>query len=309
MDFKHQPVMLSEAIEYLAANHGRRFIDGTVGAGGHSRLLLERLPECEVLGIDRDSEALQAATANLAQFGRRFQARQGRFAQMQNYAAALGWQRVDGVLLDLGVSSHQIDAPERGFSFRFDGPLDMRMDRSETRTAADLLNTLAESELVDILFRYGEERKARSIAREIVRRRSERPWTNTTELAELLNRVVGRAHQHGLPPATRTFQALRIALNQELEELQAGLQAALALTCPGARIVVISFHSLEDRIVKHFFRTEACSCICPPGVPECRCGKVQTLRVLTGKPLQATEEELALNSRSGCAKLRAAERL
>lgn len=309
MDFKHQSVMLSEAIEFLAANRGRRFIDGTLGGGGHSRLLLESLPECEVLGIDRDAEALQAAAENLAPFGPRFHARQGRFAQMQEYAAELGWQNVDGVLLDLGVSSPQIDSPERGFSFRYDGPLDMRMDRSEALTAADLLNTLAESELVDILFRYGEERKARSIAREIVRRRAVRPWENTAELNELLNRVVGRAHQHGLPPATRTFQALRIALNHELEELQEGLRAAMEVTRAGARIVVISFHSLEDRIVKHFFRQEAASCVCPPGLPECRCGKVQTLRVLTGKPRQAEEDELSLNRRASCAKLRAAERL
>lgn len=301
--------MLPEAIEFLAANRGQRFIDGTLGAGGHSLKLLETLPECEVLGIDCDADALQAASENLAVFGQRFHPCQGRFSQMQEYALALGWESVDGVLLDLGVSSPQIDSPERGFSFRFDAPLDMRMDRREPVTAAVLLNTLDEAELVEILFRYGEERKARRIAREIVSRRAVRPWENTTELNELLNQVVGRARQYGLPPATRTFQALRIAVNRELQELQEGLQAAMAITHPGARIVVISFHSLEDRMVKHFFRHEAATCVCPPGFPICRCGKVQTLTELTRKPKQASAEELAVNRRASCAKLRAAERL
>ncbi len=308
MDFRHQSVMLEEAVGFLVANGGRRFIDGTVGGGGHSRLILQSLPACEVLGIDRDEEALRAAEGNLASFESRCYLRKGRFGQMENLASQLGWERVDGVLLDLGISSPQIDTPERGFSFRFDGPLDMRMDRSEATTAADLLNQLEESELTEILFRYGEERKARSIAREIVRRRAIRPWKNTAELSDLLNRLVGRAHQHGLPPSTRTFQALRIALNQELEELQEGLQAALKLTRPGARIVIISFHSLEDRMVKHFFRQAAASCLCPPEMPVCRCGKIPTLRILTSKPVQAGAEELALNRRAAGAKLRAAER-
>ena len=208
--------------------------------------------------------------------------------------------------MDIGVSSPQLDLPERGFSFRFDGPLDMRMDPSHGPTAADLLNTLPERELADILYRYGEERRSRQVAAEIVRRRRERPWARTGELAELLERVVGRAHQHGLPPATRCFQALRIAVNDELGELERTLRQAVRLVAVGGRIAVITFHSLEDRIVKQFFREQAASCTCPPGLPVCVCGKVSTLRILTPKPLTASEQELQDNPRAACAKLRAA---
>ncbi|MDD3952616.1 MAG: 16S rRNA (cytosine(1402)-N(4))-methyltransferase RsmH [Lentisphaeria bacterium] len=309
MEFKHQSVLLNEAVSLLTENGGRRFIDGTLGGGGHTRKLLETLPECEVLGIDCDQTALEAAQENLQSFGGRFHAVKGRFSQLEELARDHGWKSVDGVLLDLGVSSPQIDTPERGFSFRFDAPLDMRMDRQSPITAAVLLNTLEERELANILFEYGEERRSRAIARAIVQRRQSRPWERTGELAELLEKVVGRQFQHGLPPATRAFQALRIAVNRELDELQDALDAAMEITGKGARIVVISFHSLEDRMVKNFFRQAALDCVCPPGMPLCVCGKVPSLQVITRKPMIASEQELRGNPRSSCAKLRAAERV
>lgn len=309
MDFKHQSVLLEEAVSLLAENGGHRFIDGTLGGGGHTRKLLETLPECEVLGIDCDPTALEAATENLKAFGDRFHAVKGRFSSLGELAWEHGWETVDGVLFDLGVSSPQIDTPERGFSFRFDAPLDMRMDRQSPITAAVLLNTLEEEELASILFEYGEERRSRAIARAIVQRRQIRPWERTGELAELLEKVVGRQFQHGLPPATRTFQALRIAVNQELDELQEALERIMEITGKGARIVVISFHSLEDRMVKNFFRQEALDCVCPPDLPVCACGKVPSLRIITRKPVIASEQELRANPRASCAKLRAAERM
>lgn len=309
MEFKHQSVLLDETIRLLCENGGGRFIDGTLGGGGHSELLLETLPECQVLGIDCDRDALQAAVSRLEKFPGRFHAVKGRFSQLAELAQQHGWDSVDGVLLDLGVSSPQIDTPERGFSFRYDAPLDMRMDRQSPVTAAVLLNTLDEQKLANLFFEYGEERRSRAIARAVVQRRESRPWERTGELAELLEKIVGRQHQHGLPPATRTFQALRIAVNQELEELENALQAAMDITGKGARIVVISFHSLEDRMVKNFFRQEAADCVCPPGMPICVCGKVSSLRLITKKPRIASEAERRRNSRSACAKLRAAERL
>jgi 16S rRNA (cytosine1402-N4)-methyltransferase len=309
MNFKHQSVLLDEAVSLLSANNGRRFIDGTLGGGGHSRKLLETLPNCEVLGIDRDRSALAAAQENLTGFCSRFKAVKGRFSALAEMAREHGWKSVDGVLLDLGVSSPQIDTPERGFSFRFDAPLDMRMDRQSPVTAAVLLNSLEEEELANIIFEYGEERRSRAIARAIVQRRQSRPWERTGELAELLEKIVGRRFQHGLPPATRTFQALRIAVNQELQELQLALEGAMEISAKGARIVVIAFHSLEDRLVKKFFRQEAATCVCPPGLPLCVCGKKAALRLITRKPVVASEEELNRNPRSSCAKLRAAEKL
>ena len=309
MEFKHQSVLLDEAVSLLTENGGRRFLDGTLGGGGHTRKLLETLPECEVLGIDCDQTALEAAQENLKPFAGRFHAVKGRFSRMAELTRDHGWDKLDGILLDLGVSSPQIDTPERGFSFRFDAPLDMRMDRQSPITPSVLWNTLDERELANILFEYGEERRSRAIARAIVQRRQIRPWERTRELAELLEKIVGRQFQHGLPPATRTFQALRIAVNRELDELQDALHDSLEITGKGARIVVISFHSLEDRLVKNFFREEAADCVCPPGLPYCVCGKVPSLKLITRKPRIASEEEKRQNTRSACAKLRAAERL
>ncbi len=307
-DFQHIPVLQKEAITLLTAAGGERFLDGTLGGGGHTQAILESDDRRQVLGIDRDETAIAASTARLSKFGDRFTAWHGRFSQLEAAMAAKGWDKVDGVLLDIGVSSPQIDTPERGFSFRFDAPLDMRMDpESGAPTAADLLNTLSGMELADIFFRYGEEKRSRAVAKAIVARRAEKLWERTGELTQLLERCIGRSHQHGLPPATRVFQALRIAVNHELDELTLALQAAERVLAPGGRLVVISFHSLEDRIVKQFIQHAELSCVCPPGMP-CICHKEVTFKSVTRKPVTATPEELATNHRASCAKLRAAER-
>jgi 16S rRNA (cytosine1402-N4)-methyltransferase len=309
MTFQHIPVLFQPVINLIAERSPRRIIDATIGGAGHARGLLERLPEAQLLGIDRDDDAIAAATQNLEPFKDRATVRKGVFSDMKAIAASIGWNQADAVLMDIGVSSHQIDDPERGFSFRMDGPLDMRMDRQNTITAATLLNTASQEELETIIRDYGEEFKARFIAREIVKRREKKPWQTTGELNELLEKIIGFKHQHGLPPATRTFQALRIAVNHELDELSSALKSALEVLAPNGVLAVITFHSLEDRIVKHFFQYEAATCVCPPKMPVCTCGKKQTIKILTRKPITADEEELKNNPRAACAKLRAAMKL
>ncbi|MBP1582762.1 MAG: 16S rRNA (cytosine(1402)-N(4))-methyltransferase RsmH [Victivallales bacterium] len=306
--FEHTTVLLHEAVDILCGGGGHRFLDCTLGGGGHSQLILEANPDNQVLGLDCDERALAAASARLDRFGSRFTAVHGRFAQAAELARAQGWSQVDGALMDIGVSSPQIDDAERGFSFRFDGPLDMRMDSSTGQTAADILNTADEKTLADILFQYGEERRSRAIARAVVERRSVSPWRRTGEFAELVERIVGKAHQYGLPPATRSFQALRIAVNDELGQLRRCLESLPDLLAPGGRLVVITFHSLEDRIVKDFFREGCRGCTCPPDFPVCVCGKKPQFRLLTKKPLVPGEEEQRTNRRSRCAKLRAVEK-
>jgi 16S rRNA (cytosine1402-N4)-methyltransferase len=309
MTFTHTPVLLAEVLGLLAVPGVRRLIDGTVGGGGHAAALLEALPECELLGLDRDDAALAAAAQRLAPFGARVRLERGRFGGLAAAAAAAGWEQVDAVLLDVGVSSHQLDTPERGFAHRLDGPLDMRMDRRAPLTAAVLLNRSEEQELERIFREFGEEPCARRLARAVVARRAERPWERTQELARLVTATLGRTHERGLPAATRCFQALRIAVNEELEELAQGLAAGIGLLRPGGRIAVISFHSLEDRLVKQRFRFEATACLCPPKLPVCRCGHRPRLRLLTRHPLRPGEAELAVNPRAAPARLRAAERL
>lgn len=307
--FKHQSVLLAEVVASLAATNGQRFIDGTLGAAGHAAAILQELPHCHLIGIDRDPFAIQAARKRLAPFAQRAICVRGRFSNMVAIAAEHGWDCVDGVLLDIGVSSPQIDDPQRGFSFRFDGPLDMRMDPDDPVSAATILNEYSEEELADIFYHYGEERMARRVARAVVARRAEQPWERTEDFAELLERIIGRTHQHGLPPATRCFQALRIAVNHELDELRDGLQAALSLLSPGGRLAVISFHSLEDRIVKHFMRHEAATCVCPAGLPICTCDKKAGLTIISKKTITASAAELANNPRAASAKLRVAEKI
>lgn len=305
----HQPVLLTEVLNLLAVDSVHRILDGTVGYGGHARALLRQLPQAELLGLDRDADALAAAGEALREFGPRVRLLRAAFSTMDAALAEAGWDHVDAVLLDLGVSSPQIDTASRGFSFRYDGPLDMRMDRRQHLTASTLLNTADESELARILAEFGEEPRARAVARAIVARRSERPWERTGELAELIQAVLGRQRTRGLPAATRCFQALRLAVNDELGELERGLAAAVAALAPAGRLVAISFHSLEDRMVKQFIRYEALECTCPPGCPVCICDKQARLRPLTRKPLTAVAAEVEANPRSAPARLRAAERL
>ncbi len=305
----HVPVLVEEVADFLLARRSGPFkmIDGTLGLGGHSSLILRRNAAAELLGIDRDEAALRRATEALGFANGRAHLVKGAFSSMTEHASSLGWHLVDAVLLDLGVSSIQIDSPERGFSIRNDGPLDMRMDKKSSKTAARVLNNSTETELARI-FRVGGVRGAGKLARAIVERAREKPWRRTEELVELCERVLGKG-KRSLPPATLCFQALRIFVNDELKELERALPAAVSLLRPGGRLAVISFHSLEDRMVKHFFRREASECLCPPGLPACVCGQKPKLKVLTGKPVTASEKELAENSRSASAKLRVAEKL
>lgn len=296
---------------YLDPRAGGVYLDGTLGGGGHARMVLEATrPDGRLIGLDQDPQALAAAGENLAEFGARAVLRRGSFDDLSAHLTELGIDQVDGILLDIGVSSYQLDTAERGFSFRENGPLDMRMDPDGPQTAADVL---AESDVETMrrIFReYGEERWAGRIAREIARTRVDQPLTTTLQLADLVSRVVprGRVPQR-IHPATRVFQALRIYVNQELNRLRAGLDAALEVLKPGGRLVVISFHSLEDRIVKHRFRDAAIDCICPPRLPVCSCDQQATVKVLTRRGVRASEEEIAENPRARSAVLRAVERL
>ncbi|HHH82881.1 MAG TPA: 16S rRNA (cytosine(1402)-N(4))-methyltransferase RsmH [Chloroflexi bacterium] len=302
----HTPVLYQPVLTALKLSPDGCYIDGTVGAGGHAEGILEgSAPNGCLLGLDRDPQALETAARRLSRFGERVMLRQGSYADMAAQAAALGWPEVDGILLDLGLSSLQLGDPARGFSFRQDGPLDMRFDPSQGLTAHDLVNEWDQSALAGVIFRYGEEPKARAIARAIV---AARPIRTTLELAEVIEAAVG-GRRGKIHPATRTFQALRIAVNQELEQLERGLSAAVGLLKPGGRLVVISFHSLEDRMVKTFFRRESQDCICPPDLPACRCAHVATLRLVTRKPIRPSDEEVRANPRARSARLRVAERL
>ncbi|HKL27211.1 MAG TPA: 16S rRNA (cytosine(1402)-N(4))-methyltransferase RsmH [Desulfuromonadales bacterium] len=309
--FAHVPVLADEVLAWLQPRPGGLYLDGTVGGGGHARLILEAAaPDGRLVGLDQDPDALAAAEKNLSEFGARFIPRRGNFGDLQRHLAALQIEQVDGVLLDIGVSSHQLDSPERGFSFREDGPLDMRMDPDQARTAADVLAAEDAAMLTKVFRDYGEERWARRIAREVVRVREAQPLTSTRQLAELVSRVVpgGRGPQR-IHPATRVFQALRIFVNSELDRLREGLGEASAALKPGARLVVISFHSLEDRIVKHFFRDAAIDCICPPRLAVCSCDHRALLKVLTRRGVRAAEAETKENPRARSAVLRAVERL
>lgn len=301
----HVPVLFDEVLEWMAPIPAGRYIDSTVGAGGHAWGILEASsPDGRLLGLDADPKALEVARARLAGFGDRVLLIHANFDTLETFAPAHGFDAVDGILLDLGLSSMQLADATRGFSFQEEGPLDMRFDPRQTRTAADLVNTLPADELADILWRYGEERYARRIARAIV---AQRPIHTTQELVAIIEHAIpGRGRIH---PATRTFQALRIATNDELGALERALPQAVSLLKPGGRLLVISFHSLEDRIVKQFFRETERDCICPPELPACVCDHEATLKVLTRKPIAPSAEEIERNPRSRSAKLRVAARL
>lgn len=310
-EFRHMPVLPAEVLRYMAPRPGGIYLDGTLGGGGHAAMVLEATaPDGILIGLDRDEQALAAARARLARFGERALLFHRNFAELDALLAELGIAGLDGFLLDLGVSSHQLDTGERGFSFQLDAPLDMRMDTASGTTAAELVNELPEGELARIIREYGEERWAKRIAVFIVRARAEAPIETTLQLVDLIKGAIPRgAWEERLHPATRTFQALRIAVNDELGSLERGVTAALRLLHKGGRGVVISFHSLEDRLVKNIFRNLAQGCTCPRDFPRCVCGATPQVRVLTGKPVTAGEAELKENPRARSAKLRAVEKL
>lgn len=309
-EFRHLSVLQDEVIRFLEPADGKIYLDGTLGGGGHAALILEKAPEALLIGIDRDQEALAAAGQRLAVYRERIHLLHGDFAGVAGQLNSLGITALDGFILDLGVSSHQLDTRERGFSFQQDAPLDMRMDTSSGETAADLVNELPEQELERIIGEYGEERWAKRIASFIVRERTESPITTTFRLVDIIKGAVPKAKwDERIHPATRTFQALRIAVNSELESLERGMRAALDLLKPGGRGVIISFHSLEDRIVKHIFREYAEGCTCPRQLPVCACGKKPRVKVLTSRPVTAAQAETDNNPRARSAKLRAVEKL
>jgi 16S rRNA (cytosine1402-N4)-methyltransferase len=306
----HIPVLTQEVVQYLTTGHGGTFVDGTVGLGGHAEALLLADPNARVVGIDRDLHALERARERLRCFGERVLLVHGNYADIGEHLLRLGLGSVDGMLLDLGVSSMQLDDPERGFSFRADGPLDMRMDPSRGPTAAEWLATTSADDMARAIGQYGEERYARRIARAIEAARGRSPIQTTRQLVEVVHRAVpGIYFAQRIDPATRTFQALRIAVNEELAALEQGLQKGFQALALGGVFVAISFHSLEDRIVKTFFRERAAACVCPPDFPECRCGKKVEAEILTRKPVIASDLEIQKNPRARSAKLRVARRV
>lgn len=311
MGAPHRPVLLRETIDWLRPEGGGLFIDGTLGLGGHSEAILEASDAAQVIGIDRDREALRFAAERLARFGNRFRGVHANFREMERVAAEMGATEVRGILVDLGVSSLQFDAAERGFSFRHDAPLDMRMDaEGDEETAADLLARLSEEEIARIIFEYGEERRSRRIARWIVENRERgEPVRTTRGLAELVARAVGWRKTEHIHPATRTFQALRIAVNGELEGLGQFVESAIELLEQDGRFVAISFHSLEDRVMKQTLRRLSGYCECPPRIPVCACGARRVVEILTRRPVTPDEIEIEENPRARSAKLRAARKL
>lgn len=309
-DVWHLPVMRDEVVRLLAPRAGAMIVDGTVGLGGHAEAILDAAPEVSVVGIDLDPEALALATERLARFGERVRLVHGNYRDVAAYLEDLGTGPVDGFLVDLGLSSLQLDRPSRGFSFREDGPLDMRMDPTAGPDAAQLVNTATQSELQTILSRYGEERFAGRIARAIVRARANATISTTSDLAAIVRDAIPRKfHPRSIDAATRTFQALRIAVNRELENLEAGLEAGFGALRPGGVLAAISFHSLEDRIVKGFLRHKALSCTCPPDFPVCVCDKRVEVEILTKRPIVPRDEEVEGNPRARSAKLRAGRKL
>jgi len=303
----HVSVLPEEVLKGLNPRPGQCFIDGTVGAGGHSEAILEATaPNGRVLALDADPAALDIARTRLARFGERIHFVNANFSHLATIAHDHSFFPIHGILLDLGLSSMQLGAAERGFSFQNEGQLDMRYDPDGPVDAADLVNNLSRDELADLLYRFGEERRSRAIARAIV---AARPLHTTRELAEVITKAVGGRRGARIHPATRSFQALRIAVNDELDALTSALPAAVSVLAPGARLAVISFHSLEDRMVKKFFQQESKDCICEPVQPTCTCGHRATIRIITRKPITASDQEVAVNPRARSAKLRVAERI
>lgn len=310
MEFSHTSVLLQETIEGLQIRPDGIYVDGTLGGGGHSSQIAMRLTDGRLIGIDQDDAAIGAATKRLEPWKDQVTLVRSNYCDMQAVLQELGIERVDGILLDLGVSSYQFDAAERGFSYRFDTPLDMRMDRRQTLTARTIVNEYPEMELFSIIRDYGEDKFAKNIARHIVQARTIKPIETTGELNEIIKAAIpAKMREKGGHPSKRTYQALRIACNRELEVLENSLDTFVELLNPGGRLCIITFHSLEDRIVKTAFRRYENPCTCPPEFPVCVCGKKSRGRVITRKPVLPTQEETEQNPRSKSAKLRIFERI
>lgn len=308
--FAHIPVMPGEVTEGLNIKENGIYLDCTLGGGGHSELILKKLTTGRLIAIDKDEEALAFAKSRLSEYGDKVTFVHSDFKRADEVLDDLNIDRIDGVLMDLGVSSYQLDAAERGFSYRFDAPLDMRMDKTQFLTAFNVVNEYNELDIADILFRYGEERYARKIAANIIRYRQQQSIRTTGQLAEIVEKSYPPKERFkGGNPCKRTFQAIRIEVNGELRELDEIIGKLAERLNKGGRICVITFHSLEDRIVKREFQYLEAKCICPPKQPICTCNKVQTVKIITKKPLTASEEELAVNPRAQSAKLRVAERV
>ncbi len=307
----HQSVLLRETVELLKPQAGEVFLDATLGLGGHAEAILSAANSFNVIGIDQDIEAIKFAEKRLEKFGSRIRIFQANFSEIKQILVEAKIEKVNGILADLGVSSLQFDSAERGFSFRFDAPLDMRMNAvEETETAAELLEILTEEEIANVIYQYGEERFSRKIARRIVEKRERgEPVKTTRELAELVERAIGRGKKDKIHPATKTFQALRIAVNRELEILELFLIDVIDVLKTGGRFCVITFHSLEDRIVKQRFQKLSGKCFCPPRFPRCVCGAEKKIEILTRKPVIPGEFEIEENPRARSAKLRACLKL
>lgn len=307
---RHIPVMVREVLEHLIPSVGKiKVIDGTLGFGGHTDEILKKNHDSEVLGLDRDSEALESSQKRFSNMADRVIVHKAKFSELADVACSIGWEKVDAVLLDIGVSSAQIDEDYRGFSFRRNGPLDMRMDGTQEITAAKILNRKSLSELADIFKQYGEIDGAMRLARAVVARRSDRPWMSTEEFSKLCEDTVSSPRRNGPPVSTLCFQALRISVNDELGELEKAVEGAISILKKGGRLGVISYHSLEDRIVKNIFRREATDCLCSKKLPICRCGHMAKIKLITRKPLEPSPEEIKKNRRAGSAKFRVAEKI
>ena len=309
MTKQHESVLEGEVIQNFNLLEGSLIVDGTLGDGGHTELLLKNTTSVRVLGIDRDMRAIERAEKRLAPFRDRITLVHGNFGDIKTILKKANVMNVDGLLLDLGVSSPQLDSPNRGFSFMRNGPLDMRMDSSQKITAADLLIELPDEKLVSVIKEYGEERFSKRIVRAIRQAQKQSAIKTTLQLSNIISSVIHASRQTKIHPATRTFQALRIAVNGELEHIKKALRDSVDILQESARVIVISFHSLEDRIVKNFFKTEEKGCVCPPKIPVCSCGHKQRLKIITRKPIIPAVEEVRRNSRASSAKLRVAERV
>ena len=306
IDIQHVPVMVPEILNYLEVTGGRRYIDCTLGEGGHTKSILEASnPGGEVLGIDADHEAIEVSKNRLEKYRERFRYINSNFKNVKKIAMKSKFLPCHGIIFDLGVSSLQLDKESRGFSFRRKAPLDMRFSINQTLTAKDVLNTFSESEISDILYQYGEERQSRKIAKLIV---ENRPLSYSDELSDIIKNNI-RQTNYKINPSTKTFQALRIYINEELNSLSQALEQSLEILGPGGRMAVISYHSLEDRIVKNFFKRESKYCICPPNIQECDCGHTPKLKIITKKPVSPSQSEVDANKRSRSAKLRVIERI